>query len=84
MPSLSAKLYEIMNIKYTEEKATFFAQHFVQDDKEKVWVLTTEKYLNLYPEGSVINEPKVLFRNSKQPLILVDNEEIMKYKNIYG
>jgi methionyl-tRNA synthetase len=64
MPSFSAKLYEIMNIKYTEEHATFLARHFILDDKEKAWILTPERYLNLYPEGSTINEPKPLFRMS--------------------
>jgi hypothetical protein len=65
MPSFSAKLYEIMNIKYDEENASFLANRFAFDEKEKQWILTPEKYLKLYPEGSTINEPKPLFRLSK-------------------
>ena len=65
LPSFSAKLYEIMGIKYNEEAAAFLAHHFTLDEKEKAWIITPEKFLELYPAGSTIKEPQPLFRLSK-------------------
>lgn len=55
MPSLSAKLYEIMNVKY-DEKSSVLLKELVSNDYEFI--------LTLVEEGHKINEPHPLFKKS--------------------
>lgn len=64
MPSFSAKLYEIMNIKYDEEAAKFLQKVVVFDEKDKKYFIPLDKLVTLIPDSLTINEPLPLFKNS--------------------
>jgi hypothetical protein len=63
MPAFSAKLYEIMNIKYDEVNATLLGR--LVSFKDGNLEICKEKILSLVEVGKVINEPLPLFRKSK-------------------
>jgi len=61
MPSFSAKLYEIMNIKY-DEKSSVLLGEIVKNNFEFI--------LTLVQPGHKLNEPLPLFKNSKIIILL--------------
>ena len=63
MPAFSAKLYEIMNIKYDEVNSTLLGR--LVSTKDGVFEISKEKILGLVEAGHTINEPLPLFRKSK-------------------
>lgn len=61
MPSFSAKLYEIMNVKYDENASKFL--QVVEELRKK----SEQKFLlHLLPEGQKFNEALPLFRKSNK------------------
>jgi hypothetical protein len=67
MPAFSAKLYEIMNIKYDEVNASLLGR--LVSAKDGNFEISKEKILNLVESGHAINEPLPLFRKSNFFLI---------------
>jgi methionyl-tRNA synthetase len=62
MPSFSAKLYEIMNVKYNEENAILLNK--IVKSNEGSLEISQENILSLVKEGDQFNEPQPLFRKS--------------------
>ncbi len=99
MPSFSAKLYELINLKY-DENASILLKEFslIIENQDKF----DEMFLNLVKSDSEILDPLPLFKESKffshfyshffsyffflffLFLILVTPEEIKEFKKIYG
>jgi len=77
MPSFSAKLYEILNLKYDEEEVTLLKRiiEFSQNNKENAYMFMIK--LNLVKEGQEIREPLPLFKK-------ISEEEVAEFKKIYG
>lgn len=71
MPSFSAKLYEIMNIKYEGRETTLYEiiYNYITENKDKDDYLFLIK-LNLVSEGQQITNPLPLFKKSKFMFIL--------------
>ena len=71
MPSFSAKLYEIMNIKYEGRETTIYETiyNYITENKDKDDYLFLIK-LNLVSEGQQITNPLPLFKKSKFMFIL--------------
>jgi len=68
LPSFSAKLYEIMNVKYDEESSVLLGI---------IHKSNPEFILNLVKVNHEINHPKPLF-------IEITEEDCKKFKNKYG
>jgi hypothetical protein len=62
MPAFSAKLYEIMNIKYDEEASTLLGRLITF--KDNVSEISKDRIMGLVSANHVINEPLPLFRKS--------------------
>ena len=73
MPSLSAKLYEILNIKYEANNCILLKiiNDYIEKEKENEHLFLIK--LNLLKEGHVINPSKPLFRK-------ITDEEIKSFK----
>ena len=73
MPSFSAKLYEILNLKYTEEEAVCLKRinSYISGNKDAFRFLIR---CNLIECGRKINEPKPLFRK-------ITDEEIKQFRD---
>ena len=71
MPSFSAKLYEIMNVKYEGRETTLYESiyNYITENKDKEDYLFLMK-LNLVCEGQQITNPLPLFKKSKFIIIL--------------
>ena len=66
MPSFSAKLYEIMNVKYEGDSLKLLGivdEYLEKNPKDEIGFLTKT---NLIKEGQVINKPKPIFREISQ------------------
>lgn len=77
IPSFSAKLYEILNIKYNEEEGKLLKKisSFITNNPENAHMFLLK--LNLIPEGHVSNEPLPLFK-------LISQKEVDEWKIRYG
>lgn len=62
MPSFSAKLYEIMNVQYSEENSCLLKK--IVKSNEGNLEISQENILSLVKEGDKFNEPQPLFRKS--------------------
>jgi hypothetical protein len=62
MPAFSAKLYEIMNIKYDEDAASLLGR--LISFKDGVPEISRDSIMGLVSSGHAINEPLPLFRKS--------------------
>jgi methionyl-tRNA synthetase len=63
MPAFSAKLYEIINIKYDEINSTLLGR--IVTVNEGAFEISKDKILSFVEAGHTINEPLPLFRKSK-------------------
>jgi hypothetical protein len=86
MPSFSAKLYEILNVKYDEEASKLLKKinDYFTDNPENPHLFLIK--LPLIEEGKTINNPLPLFKTSNffDLFYLVTEEEVAEFKKIYG
>lgn len=76
MPSFSAKLYEILNIKYTDFGSTLIGRihKFIKENQESGYKYLLE--VDLIQEGQAINEPLPIFKK-------ISDEEMIEFKKMY-
>lgn len=85
MPSFSAKLYELLNIKYDFEQSRLLKTiiDYIKTNPENSHMFLLK--LPLINYGTVIREPLPLFKKSKYIFSnLVNEEEVEEFKKIYG
>jgi methionyl-tRNA synthetase len=77
MPAFSAKLYEIMNIKYDESQSLLLSSinSFISTNNDNAYMFLLK--LSLITPDSEIKDPLPLFKK-------ISEEETIEFKKIYG